>query len=321
MCDLVSMLGVYFESWEDYWADKVEDCALAKIEGATHVFLSFVYPNCGYKKSQGTWYDTGLEFTCDFQIIRQSIKRLQSRGIKVILSVGGASYISWEKFNPLSIALLCYDLEADGFDLDYEPINYFEKELFIECIKKMKPFCVSGQTLSIAGFAGGCLTPEQQPYRGTLIPVLEECKNLLDFVNIMNYDAGKDWDYHAAYRSYEEVVDRKTPLNWGLQVGKQGWGDALLTEKDVLEFKHDLAKGDGFFVWAYFKSGSPDFRRIVELLKTPPPELPPMPIKQKLLQEKKYLEDLLLNMGLTEKDKAELFERLFHVVTLLKEYQ
>lgn len=269
------MLGVYFESWACPWVDSVEKCALAQIEApVTHVFLSFCKPDCAYVKSNGTYNGTGLDFSVDFQIIRQSIQVLKRKGIKVILSVGGASYTNWAQWSPLSIALLGYDLEVDGWDLDYEPTTTFDADMLIRYIKIMKAYCVSGQTISIAGFAGGCFKPVEQPYRGTLIPVLEECKEILDFVNIMNYDAGSGWDYKKAYDSYKPYCKM---ISWGLQVGKQGWGDALLTEQQVLEWKAYKRPEDGFFIWAYFKEGAPNCQQVLKLLLTPEPPKSKLP--------------------------------------------
>lgn len=257
------MIGVYYETWACPWTDKAEECELAKIDvPVTHIFLSFCRPDCTYKKSQGTWKGTGLEFSSDFQVIRQAIQIVKKKGIKVILSIGGANGI-WGGWNSLGIALLCYDLELDGFDIDYEPQDYFDAAFLSKVIKTMKSYCVSGQSLSLAGFAGGCLTPVEQPYRGTLTPVLDECYPLLDFVNIMNYDAGKDWDYVAAYKSYQKYP---ITVGWGLQVGHQGWGDAYLTAADVQQFLQHIEQPDFFFIWAWFKAGTPNCREVIRLI-------------------------------------------------------
>lgn len=271
----IYMIGVYFETWACPWTDDAKKSALAQIESpVTHVFLSFVKPDCSYKKSQGTWNGTGLDFSLDFQVVREAIQILKSKGIKVVLSVGGASYTNWPNVNTLSLAQLCYDLEADGWDLDYEPIAIFDKDVLINTIKVMKAYCVSGQLLSIAGFAGGCLDINDNLYMGTMKPVLKECASLLSFVNIMNYDAGKGWDYEKAYKAY---VQFPVLVNWGLEVGPQGWGDAVLTEEDVRKFMTIKEKEDGWFIWAYFKTGKPNCKEVLKILSAstqPKPDLP-----------------------------------------------
>ena len=78
MCAEINMIGVYFESWACPWTDKPEQCALALIEKPIEiVYLSFARPDCTYKKSQGTWEGTGLDFSPGFQVIRQAIQILK----------------------------------------------------------------------------------------------------------------------------------------------------------------------------------------------------------------------------------------------------
>lgn len=260
------MIGVYFETWGCPWTDKPEECALAKIEKPIDVvFLSFCRPDCTYRKSQGTWYGTGLDFSPEFQVIRKAIQILKQKGIRVMLAVGGASY-SFDVFNHKNVAELMYDLELDGMDIDWEPVRGIaDAHKLGPIIEQAKQYCVSGQWLSMAGFAGGCYPPrEGDLYRGINLPGLQSHGHLLDFVNIMNYDAGKDWDGLAAYDSYRQVF--KKELLYGFQVGKQGWGDAYLTLPEVEKAcQHIKPNQDGCFVWAYFKEGNPNCKQVLDL--------------------------------------------------------
>lgn len=262
----INMIGVYFESWACPWTDSVEKCELAKIENVDKVFLSFCRPDCTYKKSQGTWSGTGLDFSVDFQIIRQSIQVLKSKGIKVYLSVGGASY-SFDKYRVQNVAWLMYDLELDGLDLDWEPLNpVASQQQFIDIVNLSKPFCVT-QELCAALFASGCLSPLQgDSYRGCMIKPLTAIGSKLDFINLMNYDAGKGWDYKAAYMSYKSNYNK--PIYFGLEVGPQGWGDALLTLDDIKSAYQYLASTDGWFIWAYFKKGDPNTQQVIQYIKS-----------------------------------------------------
>lgn len=259
------MIGVYFESWACPWTDKLDQCALTKVE-ADKVFLCFCDPNCQYKKSSGVWDGTGMNFSIDFQIIRKSIQTLHSKGIKVYLSVGGATY-GWSNYKPQNVIDFLNDLECDGIDIDFEPLNPVAgQNLLIDVIKKTKPL-LGSKTLSVAGFAAGCLPPlDGDSYRGSMIQVLQQVGSQIDFINLMNYDAGKQWDYKNAYLSYKLYYSK--PIYFGLEVGQQGWGDAYLTLDDVKVVNQYLSSTDGWFVWAYFKDGNPNFKQVSDYINS-----------------------------------------------------
>lgn len=259
------MIGVYFETWACPWTDKAENCALSKIEKPIDfVFLSFCKPDCTYRKSQGTWTGTGLDFSPDFQVIRKSIQILKQKGIKVLLAVGGASY-QFDVFNHKSVAELMYDLELDGMDIDWEPIRGIaDADKLGPILEQAKQYCVSGQLLTMAGFANGCMMPQAgDTYRGVNLQGLKSHGHLLDYVNIMAYDGGKNLDVIASYNSYKQVV--KKPIMLGFQVGTQGWGDAYLSLEDVEKHCTYIKPfGDGCFVWAYFKDGIPNTKQVID---------------------------------------------------------
>jgi hypothetical protein len=257
------MVGVYFESWACPWTDKAEECALAKIDKPIDVvFLSFVHPDCKYKKSQGTWAGTGLDFSVDFQVIRQAIQILKKKGIKVLLAVGGASY-GFDVFNHKSVAELMYDLELDGIDIDWEPVEgVADAAKFGPILEQAKQYCVSGQLLTAAVFGYGALPPQQGDlYRGVNLEGLKSHGHLLDMISIMAYDGGKEFDVIKSYTSYQQF---KRKILLGFQVGTQGWGDAYLSLDDVKHIcSHIQPFGDGCFVWAFFKSGKPTCLEVV----------------------------------------------------------
>lgn len=266
------MIGVYFESW----ADQADFNALCSVT-ADKVFLCFVDPNCTYKKSQGTWNGTGFSFKIDFQQVRKAIGILHAKGTKVYISVGGATY-NFQYYKPQNVVDLLNDLEADGVDIDFEPLNpVASQDLLIDIIQKTKPL-LGGKSLSVAGFAAGCLPPlVGDSYRGSMIKVLQQVGDKIDFINLMNYDAGKGWDYKGAYVSYKMYYSKQ--IFFGLEVGPQGWGDALLTLDDIKTINQYLASTDGWFVWAYFKEGNPNYNQVykyITALNSPPPPEPPV---------------------------------------------
>lgn len=259
------MIGVYFTSWDCPWTDKPEQCTLALIEAPIEVvYLSFVNPNCTYKKSQGTWENTGLDFACNFQVIRQAIQILKQKGIKVMLAVGGASY-QFDIYNHKSVAELMYDLELDGLDIDWEPHRGIkDADKFGPIIEVTKQYCVSGQLLSAAVFGYGCKTPNGDLYQGVNLQGLQSHGHLLDMVNIMAYDGGKEFDVIDSYNSVKQVF--KKHILVGFQVGTQGWGDAYLSLEDVKKTCTYIQPfGDGCFVWAYSKDGNPDCTQVLNL--------------------------------------------------------
>src|SRR5688572_12565318 len=277
------MIGVYFETWACPWVAKPEDSALAKIEKPIDiVYLSFVDPGIRYSKSQGNFNGTGLQFSLDFSVVKESIKILKQKGIKVVLAVGGASY-GFQNYNPKGVADLMWDLECDGIDLDWEPIDGVKSAAMLgPLIEKTKPFCTGGRLLSIAGFSTGCFDPNGDTYRGMNIPALKSHGDMLDIVNIMAYDAGKNFDVVACYESYRKYF--KKHLMVGFEVGQHGWGDGKLTLEEVDKVcNHIKPQNDGCFVWAYFKQGEPSTKQVIEkaasilngiTIPKPPPKEP-----------------------------------------------
>ena len=98
-------------------------------------------------------------------------------------------------------------------------------------------------------------------YRGVNVAGLQSHGHLLDMINIMAYDGGKQLDVITSYLSFHQYKAKKLV---GFQVGKQGWGDALLTLDDVVQVCSMIEDGDGCFVWAYFKQGTPSVEQVVE---------------------------------------------------------
>ena len=275
------MIGVYFETWACPWTDKVENCALANVD-ADKVFLAFAYPNCTYKKGSYSWDGTGLQFSFGFDIVRRSISILQSRGTRVYLSVGGGSY-SFTIYKTQNVIDLANDLGVDGIDLDFEPQKPMKpvesQDQFIQIIKQTRG--LYKKEISLAAFAAGCFDPVKgDDYRGSMLKVIDQTKQDIQFINLMNYDAGSGWDYKAAYLSYKRYYSG--PIYYGLEVGPQGWGDAYLTLEDIKKAK-EYNTDDYWFVWAYFKSGTPDFQAVKNSLRSKPDTSPPVSDKPLLV--------------------------------------
>ncbi len=255
------MIGVYFESWAMPWsADPNND--LLKVDKRVNLInLAFVSPDCGYKLGSNKWDGTGLNFSLDFGIIQQTIAMLRARGVTVMLSVGGGSYWSVPKQITAqqihALWDLCLDLGCDGLDIDWE-VGVSDSVNAIGFFKGVNAGRPVGRKISFAGFSTGAnpkSTNSGDPYSGMNLDILTQCR-FVDWVNCMEYDAGKDFDTKASFLNYRKVYSG--PLNFGFEIGIQGWGDAILQKEDV-QVACSLLTGtlDGIFIWAYYSKSGP----------------------------------------------------------------
>ena len=73
-------LGVYFQSWSSNWASTASNLDLSKIDLPINlVFLSFANPSCSYIKGSNTFAGTGLDFSSDFLVVKNSIDILKKK--------------------------------------------------------------------------------------------------------------------------------------------------------------------------------------------------------------------------------------------------
>jgi hypothetical protein len=157
------------------------------------------------------------------------------------------------------------DLGCDGIDIDWEPVNGVQSAQQLGPIINQTRNALPNKLVTFAGFSTGCLQPNGDTYRGMCIPGLRSNGHQLDIINIMAYDAGKGFDVNACYDSYRQYFSKM--LLVGLQVGKQGWGDAWLTMQDVdntCRYITSKKNSDGVFVWAYFKQGPPSATEVCQ---------------------------------------------------------
>lgn len=104
--------GVYFESWFD-WKGRLET-----IDPKFNVvYLAFADPRS--KPTQNGWQGTGLNFTNSPDDVKKGIAILQYKGVRVLLSVGGATYPFPENFDALEMVKLANWLGCDGIDIDW----------------------------------------------------------------------------------------------------------------------------------------------------------------------------------------------------------
>lgn len=264
----MSQIGVYYETWSEKWTSDATKSGLALIDKpVTIVYLSFATPDSKYVKGQFSFINTGLSFSSDFKIVQQAISILKKKEIIVMLSVGGGSYWSGTKtFNAQNCVDLMNDLGCDGIDLDWEGNASKDYEL-TDCIKKLKPL-MGPKKISFAGFSTGAYGKDGDTYKGSAIDAMTKQGSNVDWINIMAYDAGKNFDPLGAFAAYQ--VYFKGPLLLGFEVGKQGWGDDLLTLEEVeknceVVKAHD--KKHGIMIWSYQKSSdnlTPTTKQVID---------------------------------------------------------
>jgi hypothetical protein len=267
--------GLYFPSWSCAWSSSSAECPISKLKlkypTLTHVFIAFSKPDLSYSKN--SFSNTGLEFSSEFNVIRDSIKFLKSQNVLVFLSVGGGTYWSSRQFFNISATInLANDLEVDGIDIDYESLGD-GTELTSHLINLRGQYA---KKIFFAGWSTGAF-PRDGAYSGTAIDALQKVGHLIDGVNIMAYDAGPNYSPQIAFNAYRSLYNG--PLLLGFLVGQPGWGGYFLTAEDVKRDSTFISKqaNSGIFIWCEAKIGTPspyDIFSINSLFKKPP--LPPV---------------------------------------------
>ena len=263
---------VYFESWSSTWTNDPNNLDLAQLSSPISIVnLSFVQPACAYVAGQKTWQGTGLNFSQDFWVVSAAIQILRKKGIKVMLSVGGGSYWSDPNviFNPSNCVALMKDLGCDGIDLDWEVGEKYDYQL-TDAIKNLKPLMPSGTFISFAGTSTGAFgkTGNGDNYKGMNIHAMTNQGGNVDWINIMAYDAGPNYDPIGALECYR--IYYTGPLLLGFEVGDMAWGGYKITLRDVVNWSCRTLKEspkNGIFIWAYHKdpAGTPSVQDIITI--------------------------------------------------------
>lgn len=223
---------------------------------------------------QKSWKGTGLEFSQDFAVVYAAIQILKKKGIKVMLSVGGGSYWSSPSvvFKPQNCVALMKDLGCDGIDLDWEVGQDFDYQLS-NAIGALKPLMPQGTFISFAGTSTGAFGKNGDNYQGMNIHAMVNQGGNVDWINIMAYDAGPNYDPIGALECYR--IYYKGPLVMGFEVGTPGWSPPgappfMLTLRNVVHHSARTLKenkNNGVFIWAYHSDpkGTPTVKDIVTI--------------------------------------------------------
>lgn len=261
---------VYYESWSPQWTDDPKKMSLSGISPPTSIVnLSFVQPACAYVAGQKSWQGTGLNFSQDFAVVYAAIQILKKKGIKVMLSVGGGSY--WHdpnvEFKPANCVALMVDLGCDGIDLDWEVNQQYDYQL-TNAIAALKPLMPPGTFISFAGFSTGAYGKNGDTYQGMNIHAMVNQGHNVDWICIMAYDAGPNYDPIGALECYR--IYYKGPLLLGFEIGDMAWGGYKITLANVVNWCDRTLKENkenGVFIWAYHKdpAGTPTVKDIITI--------------------------------------------------------
>jgi chitinase len=119
----------YFPSWSENWASPGTNSTMREIPShVNHVFLSFAKPNLTYVQGSYDISTTGIQVPYDGCTLKETVKVLSDKGVKVILSIGGETY--WNSPDAYNIDYqqikdLVDDMGFVGIDWDYEPNGSF----------------------------------------------------------------------------------------------------------------------------------------------------------------------------------------------------
>ncbi len=120
----------YFPSWSESWTTTGQGSKLRDIpEHVTHVFLAFAKPNLRYQKGSFDITGTGIQTPYGGETLKESVSILKTKGIKVILSIGGETYWGTNAaydINYNQIKDLVDDIGFEGIDWDFEPNGGFQ---------------------------------------------------------------------------------------------------------------------------------------------------------------------------------------------------
>jgi mannan endo-1,4-beta-mannosidase len=263
-----SPIGTYYQSWSANWASDPNNLDLSKIEPPINIVnISFCYANCTYQKGSYSWEGTGLAFSSDFSTVKKSIEILKSKGVIVMLSVGGATY-PFTFYRPENVAYLCEDLGCNGIDIDWEDEHGFERfGEIISVTKKAYPNgCISCAGFSVGAYGEGNFKNSQpgSPRTGMNIQGLKSDGKYLDWINIMTYDASPVFNPIEAFKAYRSFYSG--PLLIGEEVPPEAWGGNVITlekVKEHSEYVKSQGRENGIFTWSYQKPGTPSSKEIL----------------------------------------------------------
>ena len=260
------------------------DTPLAKLPAYVNIVnVAFMRPDAVYSAGSFKLTGTGVEpaywaVAGSGQILRDAITELHRKNpdTKVMISVGGATYFNWTGFNPDAIAAFVGDMGFDGVDLDYEPgdasvhctqsmgkVTCLSDKTFVDLVNRMRTALPRPKLLSIAAWSVGAFGEDKwvdaQPpsaFRGMALALLRSSSGpLLDWVNVMSFDAGPTYNPVEALEAYQNYFCG--PVLMGVEVPPEAWGGHVYTIPEVRALADAVLahKAEGMMMWELHKPG------------------------------------------------------------------
>lgn len=282
--------GAYYESWTDPWKGTAATHRLATLPSYVNiVYLSFMLPDATYSGGV-TWSGTGLQFSSDAAVVKGAIALLKQRnpGTKVLIAVGGASYMAWDKMNTAAIKRFIDEFGLDGVDIDYEPTNagcVFPPAVsavncaidaeFIRVVTELRaalprPYLLTSAVWSIGAYGQGAWANSQPQgdHTGQSVNMLKQVGDKLDILNVMSYDASPALNVAECYDAYRSLF--KGQILMGVEVPPEAWGGHEITLEEARSITAYIKAhgGDGMMIWSLQKPGTPSAQALSTVICT-----------------------------------------------------
>jgi chitinase len=297
------MVVGYYQTWSSPWAGVGAALDLAKTPSHVNVLiLSFAKPDCTYTKGSLALAGTGLDFSSTGTVVRDAVRALKaaSPNTRVLLAVGGATYVNFKAMNVQCIKDLVDDLELSGVDVDYEPASPSCQRLggggvkcatdaeSVDVVTKLRAaFPKGAYILSTASWHVGCYgegawaasQPTFSQYFGVNLAMAKSAAgSTLDLINIMAYDAGgpsspagspTGFNWRESFSSTRAAWPNAA-VALGVEVPPEAWGGYVSDAADV-QARADYAVangGAGLMLWSLQKPGTPSPKTVASIACT-----------------------------------------------------
>jgi chitinase len=260
------ILAAYLASWSAsaHGTPPIDVDILQPPDHVDVIYLAFMRPDASYSSQSGL-LGTGLEFPYPVSVLKASIVALKARrpSVKVLASLGGETYSRWDRLNVQAIAEFVHDLELDGVDIDFEPAaaNCRQKDgsvvcdsdaILVETIRALRsalppPALISLTIPNVSAYGEGPWEhagPHGGPNYGIALAALRDrsLSSSIDYVSIMAYDAGQDYQPLQAYRALRSYY--AGPILIGFTPPPEAWGSHAYSTVEAQTVLHAaLAEG------------------------------------------------------------------------------
>lgn len=263
--DARSRLLAYHETWSEARTRDPARTRLANIPPYVGtVILAFAKPDLTYHAFPDL-SGTGLTPPFDGRVLREAIalRRAAAPGSRVLLGLGGATYVGWDRLDHVAVARLVRDLDLDGVEIDYEPPDAGCRRTeaagmrcptdarFANIVTVLRGALPRPLLLGIDIMANGAFGEGRwrdavpvTGYTGSALSVLRSpAAGAIDMVLLMAYNAGTGYDATAAFDATRAAW--AGPLFMGLLVPPDETGGSLTLAEAERRARHAAADPKG----------------------------------------------------------------------------